>query len=136
MPQLGSISLLLLLAIAAIALTMTVPITQGQTLGGLLPRFPVQLSRRANAYSEAQPYLNKGPNTKPEFIPHVHALLGKTYAKTNRTQEAIVELKLGLADVKDSRLHCQLGRLYLKIGDRDSAKQALKCQNECAGKRT
>ena len=75
-------------------------------------------------FSGAEPYLKKGLSTKPELVPHVHALLGRVFAETNRTQEAITESKLGLADDKDGRLHFQIARLYLKVGDRDSAKQA------------
>jgi len=75
-------------------------------------------------YSEAEPYLKKGLNTKLELAPHVHALLGKVYAETDRTQQAIAELKLGLADDKDGSLHYQIARLYLKTGNRDSAKEA------------
>ena len=48
-------------------------------------------------FAGAEGYLKKSLNTKPEYIPHVHALLGKVYAQTNRTQEAIAELKLALA---------------------------------------
>jgi tetratricopeptide (TPR) repeat protein len=77
-----------------------------------------------NDFSGAEPYLKKSLNTKPELVPHVHALLGKVYAQTNRTQQAIAELKLALADDKDGRTHYQIARLYLKVGDRDSAKQA------------
>jgi tetratricopeptide (TPR) repeat protein len=75
-------------------------------------------------YPGAEPYLKKSLNTKPELVPHVHALLGSVYAKTNRIPQAIAELKLALADDKDGHLHYQLARLYLKVGDRDSAKQA------------
>lgn len=75
-------------------------------------------------FSEAEPYLKKGLNTKPELVPHVHALLGRVYAETNRTQQAIAELKLALADDKDGRLHYQIGRLYRKIGDEASAQKA------------
>ena len=75
-------------------------------------------------FSGAEPYLKKALKTKPELIPHVHALLGRVYAETNRTQQAITEMKLGLSDDKDGRLHFQIARLYLKIGDRASAKQA------------
>jgi predicted Zn-dependent protease len=75
-------------------------------------------------FSGAEPYLKKALNTKPELIPHVHALLGRVYAETNRTQQAITEMKLGLSDDKDGRLHFQIARLYLKVGDRASAKQA------------
>ena len=77
-----------------------------------------------NDFTGAEPYLKKSLNTKPEFVSHVHALLGKVYAQTNRTQQAIAELKLGLASDKDGGLHYQIARLYLKVGDRDAAKQA------------
>jgi tetratricopeptide (TPR) repeat protein len=75
-------------------------------------------------FGGAEGYLKKSQNTKPEYVPHVHALLGKVYARTNRIQRAIVELKLALADDKDGQVHYQIARLYLKVGDRDSAKQA------------
>jgi tetratricopeptide (TPR) repeat protein len=54
----------------------------------------------------------------------VHALLGSVYAKTDRTQEAIAELKLALSDDKDGHIHYQIARLYLKVGDRNSANEA------------
>ncbi len=77
----------------------------------------------------AEPYLKKSLNTKPEYVSHVHALLGSVYAKTNRTNEAIAELKLALADDKDGHIHYQLARLYLKVGDRDAARQAFDTSN-------
>ena len=72
----------------------------------------------------AEPYLKKSLGTKPEFVSHVHALLGKVYAHTDRTQQAIAELKLALPDDKNGSFHYQIGRLYLKIGDREAAQQA------------
>jgi tetratricopeptide (TPR) repeat protein len=75
-------------------------------------------------FTGAEAYLKKSLNTKPEYISHVHALLGKVYAQTNRTQQAIAELKLALADDKDGHVHYQIARLYLKIGNQDAAKQA------------
>lgn len=77
-----------------------------------------------NDFAGAEPYLNKSLNTKPEYVPHVHSLLGKVYAQTGRTEQAIAELKLALADDKNGAVHYQIARLYLKIGNRDSAKQA------------
>jgi len=77
-----------------------------------------------NEYAEAEPFLKKSLNTKPEFVSRVHALLGNVYAKTNRTQEAIAELKLALDNDKDGSLHYQIARLYMKVGDRASADQA------------
>jgi predicted Zn-dependent protease len=75
-------------------------------------------------FSGAEPYLKKALKTKPELVPHVHALLGRVYAEANRTQDAINEMKMGLPDDKDGRLHYQLARLYLKVGDQNSAKKA------------
>jgi tetratricopeptide (TPR) repeat protein len=75
-------------------------------------------------FSGAEPYLKKALNTKPELLPHVHALLGRVYGETGRTQQAITEMKLGLSDDKDGRLHFQIARLYLKVGDQKSAKEA------------
>ena len=46
------------------------------------------------------------------------------YAQTDRTQQAIAELKLALTSDKDGSLHYQIARLYLKVGDRHSAAQA------------
>ncbi|HEX6805897.1 MAG TPA: tetratricopeptide repeat protein [Terriglobales bacterium] len=80
-------------------------------------------------YPGAELFLKKSLNTKPEYLSHVHALLGSVYAKTNRTQEAIAELKLALPDDKDGHIHYQLARLYLKVGDHDAAKQAFEVSN-------
>jgi predicted Zn-dependent protease len=82
------------------------------------------LSARSQ-FSEAEPYLKKALQAKSDLLPHVHALLGRVYADTNRTQEAISELKLGLVDDKDGHVHYQLARLYQKIGDRVAAQKAL-----------
>ena len=67
-------------------------------------------------FSAAEPYLKKSLNTKPEYVSHVHALLGSVYAHTDRTEQAIAELKLALADDKDGTAHYQIARLYLKLG--------------------
>jgi tetratricopeptide (TPR) repeat protein len=81
------------------------------------------LCQREN-FIEAEAFLKKSLNTKPEYVSHVHALLGKVYANTNRIQEAIAELKLALPDDKNGHLYYQIGRLYLKAGDRDLAQRA------------
>ena len=84
-------------------------------------------------FSGAEKYLKKSLNTKPEYVPHVHALLGSVYAKTNRTQEAIAELKLALASDKDGHIYYQIARLYLKTGDRDSAEKAFQVSEKLRG---
>lgn len=76
-------------------------------------------------FSDAEPYLKKALKAKPDLIPHVHALLGRVYAETNRNQDAISELKMGLADDKDGHVHYQLAQVYQKTGDRVSAQKAL-----------
>jgi len=76
-------------------------------------------------FSHAEPYLKKALKAKPDLTPHVHALLGRVYAETNCTQQAISELKMGLADDKDGHVHYQLAHVYQKIGDRVSAQKAL-----------
>ena len=76
-------------------------------------------------FSEAEPYLKTALKATPDLIAHVHALLGRVYAETNRMQEAISELKLGLADDKDGHVHYQLAQVYKKVGDRVSARKAL-----------
>lgn len=88
-------------------------------------------------FSGAEIYLKKSLNTKPEYVSHVHALLGGVYAKTNRTQEAITELKLALAndDDKDGRIHYQIARLYLKVGDHDSAQKAFEISDRLRNER-
>jgi tetratricopeptide (TPR) repeat protein len=84
-------------------------------------------------FTGAEPYLKKSLNTKPEYVPHVHALLGDVYAHTDRIHEAIAELKLALPDDKDGHVHFQIGRLYLKIGDQDSAKEAFRISKQLIG---
>jgi tetratricopeptide (TPR) repeat protein len=75
-------------------------------------------------FSGAEPFLQKGLKAKQEYVPHVRGLLARVYAQTGRTKEAIEELKLALPDDKDGSLHFQIGRLYLKVGDRASAMRA------------
>jgi len=83
-----------------------------------------------NDFLGAEPYLKKSLTTKPEYISRVHALLGNVYAKTNRIEQAIAELKLGLASDKDGSVHYQIARLYLKVGNSDSAKQAFEVSRQ------
>jgi tetratricopeptide (TPR) repeat protein len=75
-------------------------------------------------FPDAEPFLLKSLNAKPQMLPHVHALLGEVYAANGKTQEAIRELKLGLASDQDGGLHYQLARLYIKAGDKPDADAA------------
>jgi tetratricopeptide (TPR) repeat protein len=79
-----------------------------------------------NRFSEAEPYLLRCADLKPELVPRYHTLLGKVYAETNRVPAAIAEYKLGLATDHDGSVHYQLGRLYQRSGDRAAASEAFK----------
>lgn len=81
-------------------------------------------------FRESENYLKKSLSTKPEYVSHVHALLGKVYANTDRPEEAITELKLGLPEDKDGHLYFQIGRLYLKMGNRDAADKAFEVSKQ------
>ena len=76
-------------------------------------------------YAEAEPYLQKSLKAKPQMLPRIHALIGKAYAETGRTQEAIAELKLGESSDEDGALHYLLFRLYRKLDDTKDAQAAL-----------
>ncbi len=82
-----------------------------------------KLSR--NEFDAAEPYLLKSLHAKPQMIPHVHALIGKAYAETGRTQEAIDQLKLGASSDDDGAIHYLLSRLYHQLGDNKEASAAL-----------
>ncbi len=94
------------------------------------------LSRRD--YASAEPFLQKGLGAKPQMLPHVHALLGTVYAETGRTQEAIVQLEMGLAADEDGSTHYKLARMYRKAGDTkraDAAMQQVKALEDQRRKR-
>jgi tetratricopeptide (TPR) repeat protein len=76
-------------------------------------------------FPDAEPFLLKSLNAKPQMLPHVHALLGEVYAASGKTQEAIRQLKLGLVSDQDGSLHYQLARLYTKAGDKPDADAAI-----------
>jgi len=79
-----------------------------------------------NLFADAEPYLSKCQNLKPEFVPRLHALLGKVYAETDRIPAAISEYKAGLSDDGDGSIHFQLARLYQKSGDKSAAEEAFR----------
>lgn len=83
-----------------------------------------------HGYNEAEPYLTKSLTAKPQMLSHVHALLGRVYAEAGRNQDAIAELKMGLASDEDGSVHYQLARLYRETGDNKSAAEALEKMKE------
>jgi tetratricopeptide (TPR) repeat protein len=81
------------------------------------------LSQRA--YADAEPYLIKSLHAKPQMLPRIHALIGKAYAETGRTEDAIAQLKLGESSDEDGSVQYLLARLYRKQGDARDASVAL-----------
>lgn len=79
-----------------------------------------------NKFSQAEPYLIRCKDLKTELVPRLHALRGRVYAETGRTEDAIAEYKLALRADADGSLHYQIGRLYQKIGNRASAEEAFR----------
>jgi predicted Zn-dependent protease len=59
------------------------------------------------------------------MLPRIHALIGKVYAETGRTQEAIEQLNLGASSDEDGSVHYLLAHLYLRQGDSKDAHAAL-----------
>jgi predicted Zn-dependent protease len=67
----------------------------------------------------------KSLNVKPQMLGHVHALIGKVYAETGRTSDAIRQLKMGESSDENGAIHYLLARLYRQIGDTKDASAAL-----------
>jgi predicted Zn-dependent protease len=87
-------------------------------------------------FAEAEPHLEKSLHAKPQMLPHVHALMGKVYAQAGRTQDAIVQLKLGESSDDDGSVHYQLARLYHQVGDSKNAAEALDQMKQIKQRRT
>jgi len=77
-----------------------------------------------NELGKAEPYLLKCRNLAGDLAPRLHVLLGKVYAETRRVAGAIDEYKQGLAGDENGSAHYQLGRLYLKAGNKAAAEEA------------
>lgn len=76
-------------------------------------------------FDQALPYLQKSLTAKPQMLPRIHALIGKAYAETGKTKEAIEELNLGASSDEDGSVQYLLFRLYHQIGDTKNAQAAL-----------
>jgi tetratricopeptide (TPR) repeat protein len=76
-------------------------------------------------FAEAEPFLLRSLSVKPQILAHVHALIGKVYAETGRTREAIEQLKLGIPSDDTGSVHYLLGRLYREVGDLKDAAAAI-----------
>jgi tetratricopeptide (TPR) repeat protein len=76
-------------------------------------------------YDASEPYLFKSLKAKVQMIPRIHALIGKAYAETGKTKEAIEQLKLGESSDVDGSIQYLLARLYRQLGDTKDANEAL-----------
>jgi len=69
-------------------------------------------------------YLRRALALRPGFL-NAEASLARVFAQTGKFEEAVTELKKVAGADRDGSLHYQLYHLYLKLGQQDSAKQAL-----------
>jgi tetratricopeptide (TPR) repeat protein len=76
-------------------------------------------------FVQAEPYLMKSLTVKPQMVGHVHALIGKVYAETGRTRDAIDQLNMGLSSDENGSIHYLLARLYRQVGDTRDASAAI-----------
>ena len=76
-------------------------------------------------FAQAETYLQKSLSAKPQMLPRIHALIGKAYAETGRTTEAIAELNLGASSDEDGSVQYLLFQLYRQLGDKKEAQAAL-----------
>jgi tetratricopeptide (TPR) repeat protein len=76
-------------------------------------------------FAEAEPFLKKSLTAKPQMLGHVHALLGKVYAETGRTRDAIEQLRMSTSSDDNGSIHYLLARLYRQVGDIKDANAAI-----------
>ena len=90
-------------------------------------------------WTQAENYLKQSLNAahplKSQMLPHAHVLLGQVYAQTDRPQEAISELQMGLASDEDGSIYYRLARLYAQLGDKAAAQAAIVHVKELERKR-
>jgi tetratricopeptide (TPR) repeat protein len=89
-----------------------------------------EILTQQNSFQEAESYLDKGRSVDPEYLPRLHAVLGKVYARTDRPSDAIRELSLGAVSDQDGSVHYQLARLYQRAGEKEKAAQAFQISKE------
>jgi len=84
----------------------------------------ILLNRKS--YADALLQLQKALHCGADQLPFVHLDLSKVYEEKGDPQQAIAELKQALPADEDGSYHYRLGRLYLSVGDRVDAVEALK----------
>ena len=89
-----------------------------------------EILAQQHLFAQAEPYLSRCHNLRPELVPRLHVLLGQVDAATGRIPEAISEYKLGSVKDDDGSIHYQLARLYLKVGNRTAAENEIRISQE------
>jgi tetratricopeptide (TPR) repeat protein len=84
----------------------------------------ILLNRKS--YADALLLLQKALRGGTDQLPFVHLDLSKVYEEQGNPQQAIAELKQALPVDEDGSYYYRLGRLYLTVGDRAAAAEALK----------
>lgn len=84
----------------------------------------ILLNRKS--YANALLLLQKALRGGADQLPFIHLDLSKIYEEQGNPQQAITELKQALPADEDGSYHYRLGRLYLSVGDRAAAAEALK----------
>jgi tetratricopeptide (TPR) repeat protein len=86
-------------------------------------------------YAQAEPYLEHSLHARPDLLPRAHALLGRVYARTGRSKEAINELNQGVASDEDGSVYYQLARVYQSLGETKAAAAAFEKSQQIRGRR-
>jgi tetratricopeptide (TPR) repeat protein len=86
-------------------------------------------------WTEAEDYLKRATGAKSQMLPHLHFLLGQIYGNTDRTKDAIRELRLALSGDEDGSAYYQLAQLYKSLGNMAAARDALNHVKEIKEKR-
>jgi tetratricopeptide (TPR) repeat protein len=76
-------------------------------------------------WTEAEAFLTKSLDAKPQALPHLHILLGEVYEGTGRTKDAISQLQMGLASDDDGSVYYRLARIYSRMGNKAAADAAI-----------
>lgn len=86
-------------------------------------------------YAKAERFLVHSLRARPDLLPRVRVLLGRVFAMTGRSKEAIQELTQGLASDEDGSVYYQLARLYQEAGDAKAAAAAFGKSREIRARR-
>jgi tetratricopeptide (TPR) repeat protein len=76
-------------------------------------------------WAQAENYLQRSMNAKPQMLPHLHVLLGEVDEHTGKNEEAIREFRLGISSDDSGAVYYQLARIYSSMGNKAAAEDAI-----------